>query len=142
MSKMTRDQAVAKLAAGIQADLAASSTLLELLERQFDAALRHRTAQLGELAEQLMPALDAMEQRRAQRVALVRALLGPGADMAQLIAGLAAPARAALAADWHALQQMVLECKRLNERNSALLTEQFSIMQRVLHGEEQLYAPR
>lgn len=142
MSKMTRDQAVAKLAAGIQADLAASTTLLELLERQFDAALRHRTAQLGELAEQLMPALDAMEQRRVQRVALVRALLGPDGDMAKLIASLAAPGRAALAADWHALEQMVLECKRLNERNSALLTEQYSIMQRVLHGEEQTYAPR
>lgn len=142
MTKMTRDQAVARLAAGIEADLAASSTLLELLERQFDAALRHRTAHLGELAEQLMPALAAMEQRRVQRVSLVRALLGPEGDMAKLIASLAAPARAALAADWHTLEQMVLECKRLNARNSALLTEQFSIMQRVLHGEEQIYAPR
>ena len=142
MTRMTRDQAVAKLAAGIQADLAASSTLLDLLERQFDAALRHRTVQLGELAGQLMPALDAMEQRRAQRVSLVRALLGPDGDMAQLIASLAAPSRAAFAADWQALEQMVLECKRLNARNSALLTEQFSIMQRVLHGEEQIYAPR
>lgn len=142
MGKMTRDQAVAKLAAGIQADLAASSTLLELLERQFDAALRHRTAELGELAGQLMPALEAMEQRRVQRVSLVRALLGPDGDMASLLASLAAPARAALGADWHALEQMVLECKRLNERNTALMTEQFSIMQRVLHGEEQIYAPR
>ena len=142
MTRMTRDQAVAKLADGIQADLAASNTMLELLERQFDAALRHRSAQLAELAEQLMPALEAMEQRRLQRVALVRALLGPGGDMAQLIASLAAPNRAAFAADWHALEQMVLECKRLNARNSALLTEQFSIMQRVLNGEEDTYAPR
>ena len=142
MSKMTRDQAVAKLAAGIQADMAASSTLLELLERQFDAALRHRSADLAALADQLMPALEAMEQRRVQRVALVRALLGPDADMAQLIASLAAPVRAPVAADWHALEQMVLECKRLNARNSALVTEQYSIMQRVLHGEEQTYAPR
>ena len=142
MTRMTRDQAMAKLAAGIQADLAASATLLELLERQFDAALRHRTVLLGELAEQLMPALEAMEQRRVQRVSLVRALLGLDADMAKLIAGLAEPKRAAMAADWQALEQMVLECKRLNARNSALLTEQFSIMQRVLHGEEQIYAPR
>lgn len=142
MGKMTRDQAVAKLAAGIDADLAAAMTLQGLLERQFDAALRHRSAELAELAELLMPALDAMEQRRVQRVALVRALLGPGGDMAGLIAGLAAPAGAVLAADWHALEQRILECKRLNERNSALLTEQYSIMQRVLHGEEETYAPR
>mgnify|MGYP000666261712 FL=1 len=142
MTRMTRDQAVAKLADGIQADLAASNTLLELLERQFDAALRHRSAQLAELAEQLMPALEAMEQRRLQRVSLVRALLGPDGDMARLIASLAAPVRATFAADWQALEQMVLECKRLNARNSALLTEQFSIMQRVLNGEEDIYAPR
>ncbi len=43
--------------------------------------------------------------------------------------------------DWVALEQMVLECKRLNARNSDLLTEQYSIMQRVLHGEEDTYAP-
>lgn len=137
MTRMTRDQAVAKLADGIEADLAASATMLELLERQFDAALRHRSAELAELAEQLMPALEAMEQRRVQRVSLVRALLGPEGDMAQMVAG-----HAALAARWHALEQVVLECKRLNARNSALLTEQYSIMQRVLHGEEEIYAPR
>ena len=137
MTRMTRDQAVAKLAAGIAADLAASTTMIELLERQFDAALRHRSADLAELAEQLMPALEAMEQRRVQRVSLVRALLGPDGDMAQMIVG-----HAALAADWHALEQLVLECKRLNARNSALLTDQYSIMQRVLHGEEEIYAPR
>ena len=142
MTRMTRDQAMAKLTAGIDADLAASSSMLELLERQFDAALRHQSAQLAELAGLLMPALEAMEQRRVQRVSLVRALLGPDGDMAKLIASVAAPARAKLAADWHALEQMVLECKRLNARNSALLTEQYSIMQRVLHGEEQIYAPR
>lgn len=142
MTRMTRDQAMAKLAAGIEADLAASNTLLELLERQFDAALRHQSAQLAELAGLLMPALEAMEQRRVQRVSLVRALLGPDGDMAKLIASVAAPVRARLAADWHALEQMVLECKRLNARNSALLTEQYSIMQRVLHGEEGIYAPR
>lgn len=142
MSKMTRDQAVARLMAGVKADLAATGTVQGLLERQFDAALRHRSAELAELAGHLMPALEAMEQRRVQRVALVRALLGPGGDMATLIASLAAPAGAVLAADWHALEQLVIECKRLNTRNSALLTEQYSIMQRVLHGEEETYAPR
>jgi flagella synthesis protein FlgN len=77
-----------------------------------------------------------------QRVTLVRALCGATADMATLIAGLDAPQRAALTAAWQELEQRVLECKRLNVRNSALLTEQFSIMQRVLHGEETLYEAR
>ena len=142
MSRMTRDQAVAKLAAGIQADLAASSTLLELLEHQFDAALRHRTVQLGELAGQLMPALDAMEQRRAQRVSLVRALLGEGAGMADFIASLAEPARGALAAAWSDLESTVQACKAATNRNGGLLAEQYTVMQRVLHGEDDTYAPR
>lgn len=142
MSRMTREQAIGKLTAGVTADLDACQAILALLGRQFDAALRHRSAELSEIAGQLAPALDAMEQRRVQRVTLVRALCGATADMATLIASLAPQQRAAVTADWQALEQLVLECKRLNVRNSALLTEQFSIMQRVLHGEETLYEAR
>lgn len=142
MSRMTRTQAIARLDAGVTADLGACHDILALLERQFDAALRHRSAELSALAALLAPLLDAMEQRRVQRVTLVRALCGASADMATLIAGLDAPQRAALSAAWQELEQLVLECKRLNVRNSALLTEQFSIMQRVLHGEETLYEAR
>jgi flagella synthesis protein FlgN len=142
MSRMTRDQALFQLAGGVQADLAACTQLQGLLERQFDAALRHRSAELADMAGALTPALDAMEARRQQRLALVRALLGPDATMDQLIATLAGSARAELAANWHQLEQMVIECKRMSARNGALLAEQFSIMQRVLHGEEQVYAPR
>ncbi|MEG1055633.1 MAG: flagellar protein FlgN, partial [Janthinobacterium sp.] len=82
-----------------------------------------------------------LDARRRQRVSLVTALLGPKAEMAQLFALLQEDARSKAQADWSALEQMVLECKRLNSRNSELLTEQYSIMQRVLHGEEDTYAP-
>jgi flagella synthesis protein FlgN len=142
MNRMTRDQAVFRLAEGVQADLAACAELQGLLERQFDAAVRHRSGELADMAAALTPALDAMDARRQQRVALVRALLGPAATMNELIATLAGSARDALAANWHDLEQMVIECKGMTTRNSALLAEQFSIMQRVLHGEEQVYAPR
>jgi flagella synthesis protein FlgN len=142
MTRLTRQQAGAQLAAGVRADLAACAAILELLERQFDAALRHQGARLAELAQQLEPALEAMEARRRQRVALVRALLGLDATMAGFIAGLEDPERAKLGAEWAGLEQLVVECKRATTRNSALLAEQFSVMQRVLHGEEQTYAPR
>jgi flagella synthesis protein FlgN len=142
MTRMTRPQAGALLAAGVHADLAACALILELLERQFDAALRHRSAQLSELAQQLEPALAAMEERRKQRVSLVRALLGPEATMAAFIVGLDEPVRTRLGAEWAELELLVVECKRATTRNSALLAEQFSVMQRVLHGEEQTYAPR
>jgi flagella synthesis protein FlgN len=142
MSRLTRDQAVARLLDGIQDDLQACTVIRDLLERQFQAALRHRAAELGTLAEELMPQLDSMEQRRQQRVQLVRALLGAGATMDKLLNGLPAPQRTRAAADWERLEQLVLDCKQATARNGSLMADQYTVMQRVLHGEEQLYAER
>jgi flagella synthesis protein FlgN len=72
----------------------------------------------------------------------VRALLGPQGTMAQYSATLAPAPRAAFEAAWQALEQTVRACKDATLRNGQLLAEQHGIMQRVLHGEEQLYAPR
>jgi flagella synthesis protein FlgN len=62
--------------------------------------------------------------------------------MAALLDSLPAPQRALMAADWADLEQRVVACKQATTRNSTLLAEQYSVMQRVLHGEEQTYAPR
>jgi flagella synthesis protein FlgN len=142
MSRMTRDQANAELGADVRADLEATGAMLDLLQRQFDAAIRHRTAELAELAAQLEPALEQMDVRRQRRVSLVRALHGPDATMSGLIEALPQPARQQLAEDWAELESRVRACKEATTRNANLLAEQFSVMQRVLHGEEQLYAPR
>jgi flagella synthesis protein FlgN len=142
MSRLTRDQAVTRLLDGVQADIQACGAVRDLLERQFQAALRHRAAELGELAEALMPELDAMEQRRQQRVQLVRALHGASATMDTLLASLPAAQRAGAAADWERLEQLVRGCKQATARNGSLMADQYSVMQRVLHGEEQLYAER
>jgi flagella synthesis protein FlgN len=142
MSRLTRDQAVTRLLDGIQADIQACGAVRDLLERQFQAALRHRAAELGELAEALMPELDAMEQRRLQRVQLVRALHGASATMDHLLTGLPAALRTGAAADWERLEQLVRDCKQATARNGSLMADQYSVMQRVLHGEEQLYAER
>jgi flagella synthesis protein FlgN len=142
MTRLTRQQASAQLAEGVRADLTACATVLAVLQRQFDAAIRHRSAELAALAAQLTPALEAMEARRVQRVALVRALCGTDASMAHFIASQEEAVRVQLAAEWRELEQLVLACKGATTRNSNLLAEQFSVMQRVLHGEEQLYAPR
>ncbi|GAB3425094.1 flagellar protein FlgN [Massilia agilis] len=142
MSRMTRDQAQAQLAGDVRADLAAVGAMLELLDRQFAAALHHKSAELAALTAELAPALDAMEARRVRRLSLVRALHGPAAAMADLIAALPPTAQTALAADWAELERRVRACKEATARNTALMTEQFSVMQRVLHGEEQIYAPR
>ncbi|WP_296946682.1 flagellar export chaperone FlgN [uncultured Massilia sp.] len=141
-ARMTRDQAVARLLDGIQDDLGACGAIRALLERQFEAALRHRGAELAALAGQLMPELDAMEQRRVQRVQLVRALLGPEATMDDLFPKLDAPRRAAASGAWRQLEELVRDCKDATSRNGNLMAEQYSTMQRLLHGEDQTYAPR
>lgn len=138
---MTRPQAMARLLQGVSDDVLAYDSLLSLLHEQFDAALRHQSARLTELAARMAPLLDAMELRRQQRVALIGGLLGPSAGMRDMVALLRGGSRLALENNWATLEQLVLDCKRSNDRNSTLLTEQYGIMQRVMHGEDQLYAP-
>lgn len=136
-----RQQAMLALLRGVADDVAAYTSLLDLLEQQFDAIVRHQSAQLAQLSEIILPAIEAMEARRRERVALVAVLLGADAGMAQVFILVKGATRQMLEEQWLALEKMVVECKRRNTRNSELLTEQYSIMQRVLHGEEQLYAP-
>lgn len=138
---ITRQEAVRRVLLGMADDRAGYAALQTLLEEQFQATLRHQSAQLTALADQVIAAVEPLDARRRQRVSLVTALLGPQGEMPQLFALLQEEARATAERDWAALEQMVLECKRLNTRNSDLLTEQYSIMQRVLHGEEDTYAP-
>lgn len=126
---------------GMTDDNVGYAALKTLLEEQFQATLQHQSTRLTALADQVIAAVEPLDARRRQRVSLVTALLGPQGDMPQLFALLQEDARATAERDWVALEQMVLECKRLNARNSDLLTEQYSIMQRVLHGEEDTYAP-
>ncbi|OHV96872.1 hypothetical protein AKG95_16350 [Janthinobacterium lividum] len=138
---MTRQEAVRRVLQGMTDDSVGYAALQTLLEEQFQATLQHQSTRLTALADQVIAAVEPLDARRRQRVSLVTALLGAQGDMPQLFALLQEDARATAERDWIALEQMVLECKRLNARNSDLLTEQYSIMQRVLHGEEDTYAP-
>lgn len=138
---ITRQEAVRRVLQGMTDDSVGYAALKTLLEEQFQATLQHQSTRLTALADQVIAAVEPLDARRRQRVSLVTALLGPQGDMPQLFALLQEDARSKAEADWVALEQMVLECKRLNARNSDLLTEQYSIMQRVLHGEEDTYAP-
>jgi flagella synthesis protein FlgN len=138
---MPRQDAMRLLLGGIADDLAAYTALRGLLQQQFEAALRHRAAELGGAAEAISALVDVLQLRRQQRVALVQRLVGPNGTMPQAFALLKSTARERMEADWNTLEQSVIECKRLGKRNGDLLAEQYSIMQRVLHGEEQIYAP-
>jgi flagellar biosynthesis protein FlgN len=83
-----------------------------------------------------------MDARRLQRVALVRALSGNEGTMAGFIAAQPEPGRTQLAAHWGELERLVVACKGATTRNSNLLADQFTTMQRVLQGGDGTYAPR
>lgn len=138
---VTRQEVMAMLLRGVAEDVAAYRGLQDLLDQQFDAIVRHQTARLTSIGETILPALQAMDARRRQRVGLVASLLGPDAGMDQVVNLLKGASRATLESNWAELEQMVVDCKRRNIRNSTLLTDQYTIMQRVLHGEDQIYAP-
>ena len=141
MTPVERQEAMKRLLQGVAEDMQAYPQLAVLLEQQFEGAIKHQHARLAELADGISALVDSMQLRREQRVALVQRLLGPTGTMAQAFALLKNAARERMETDWRTLEQMVIECKRLGKRNSDLLVEQYSIMQRVLHGEEQIYAP-
>ncbi|WP_229420784.1 flagellar export chaperone FlgN [Pseudoduganella albidiflava] len=137
----TRQAAMTQLLQGVADDMAAYRTLLDLLEQQFDAAIRHQQERLGQLAAEIGTLVDTLESRRAERVEFATRLTGASASMAQVFTLLRPEPRARLEADWSALEQMVLAAKAASKRNGDLLAEQFTIMQRVLHGDNQTYEP-
>ena len=126
---------------GIKADLQSYQQMLDLIAQQFEAAIRHQSERLGEIAQEIGAVVDVLEARRAQRVDLATRLIGPQPSMDQVFALLKPEARARLEADWAQLEDMVQTAREMGRRNADLLAEQYTIMQRVLHGDDQTYEP-
>jgi flagella synthesis protein FlgN len=138
---MKRSAALAELMRGVGEDVRDYRLLATLLEQQFEAALTHQAAHLADLAERISGMTATLDRRRVQRVALVTALAGKGASIDSAFALLTEPPREALRGAWATLEALVRECKQRNERNCRLMMDQYSIMQRVLHGDEATYVP-
>ncbi|MTW12004.1 flagellar protein FlgN [Pseudoduganella eburnea] len=126
---------------GIKADLQTYQQMLDLIAQQFEAAVRHQSERLGEIAKEIGALVDVLEARRAQRVELATRLTGPAPSMEQVFALLKPEPRARLEADWAQLEAMVQTAREMGRRNADLLAEQYTIMQRVLHGDDQTYEP-
>ena len=138
---MTRGRALADIVRGVEADRQAYRTLRGLLEEQFTVALRHDAAALATLAGRITGLVAEIDARREERVAHCAALVGAGTRMDAMLPLLPQASRHAFVAAWRELEAQVRECKALNVRNGRLMTEQHQIMQRVLHGEVDTYAP-
>ena len=96
---------------------------------------------LGELAQDIGALVDVLEARRAQRVALATQLVGPQPSMERVFALLKPEPRARVEQDWAELEARVQTAREMGRRNAELLAEQYTIMQRVLHGDDQTYEP-
>ncbi|WKB54102.1 flagellar export chaperone FlgN [Eleftheria terrae] len=141
---MTETTPLARLLQGVRADLTDYVRLQELLESQFEAALRHETVAMQDVAERITALAAMLEARRQDRVALLEQLLAGQAQPASidaLLPQLSPQGRATLQAWWRTLEERVRHCKALNARNCRLLMDQHEIMQRVLQPEADLYAP-
>lgn len=131
---MTAREALGRLIKGVHADLGDYRTLRELLDAQFEAALKHRSAVITDVADRISALTAQLEKRRVERVALAKVLAGKQSNVtiSAVSARLPANARPAFDAWWQALEKLVQECKRLNQRNCDLLMNQHEILQRVL----------
>lgn len=140
---MTRNDLIARLSVELNADLADYGVLRKLLASQFDAALQHQSARLAELAESISTLCETIEQRRRARVEMVNALLAgePEPSMAKVFALLPREPQRMLEGWWKELETLVRDCKAQSARSCSLLMDQREIMQRVLNGEADIYAP-
>ncbi|WP_018411159.1 flagellar export chaperone FlgN [Methyloversatilis thermotolerans] len=138
---MKTAEAMARVMRDMHADLGDYDALREALQRQFAAALKHDSERLAELAGQVTDMVARLEERRRVRARVVDVLCGPHGRMNELFARMPAPMADRCRAMWRELERKVGECKQLNVRNCLLITSQFEIMHRVMHGEEDTYAP-
>ncbi|MTD32913.1 flagellar protein FlgN [Paludibacterium denitrificans] len=140
---MTGQDAVKALLIGMDRDRFDYRKLTRLLEQQFSAALQHNAAELASIASDILNIVEAMEQRRHQRIDLVIAFLGAGQPVSveAVIERVTGKVHDTLQSWWADLGYLARHCQTLNTRNGQLLMSQYEIMQRVLHGEKDVYAP-
>ncbi len=138
---MTRAGMLDRLLRGVGEDVRDYRVLMGLLETQFELALRHEAAPMESLSARISALVDVLDARRRERVSLVEHLQGPGRRMADVFGLLPPQRRRLLETGWQTLEKLVRDCKALNARNCRLLMDQQAILQRVLHGDDEIYAP-
>ncbi|SCK17573.1 flagellar protein FlgN [Vogesella sp. LIG4] len=132
------------LLADVASDRNDYRVLEQLLEDQFAAALRHDSAAISDINQRIEVLLERLDAHRRVRPTLAARLLGSNkmVSMEAVIDFLPGVPSAALAGWWEELQHAVRRCKELNARNGRLMHSQQEIMQRVLHGESDVYVAR
>lgn len=141
---MKASDAVVQLLRDLHADSAGYKLLRDLLEQQFQGALKQQADVLLRVGGDIEALCGQMEQRRATRMTLMRALLKghPQPSMKRLIDSLPDAAAQTLAGLWSEVEQLLHLCKTLNLRNCRLIMDQQALMQRLLGEDGGVYAER
>ncbi|HEY0955424.1 MAG TPA: flagellar protein FlgN [Roseateles sp.] len=141
---MKASDAVVQLLRDLHADSFGYKLLRDLLEQQFQGALKHQAEVLLRVGGEIETLCGQMEQRRAKRMELVSGLLKdhPRPSMKRLIEALPGAAAQTLAGLWAEVEQLLHVCKELNQRNCRLIMDQQELMQRLLGEDGGVYADR
>jgi flagella synthesis protein FlgN len=138
---------LSQLLGTLELDVQGYRHLSALLEAQFRAALAHHAATMERLAQEIVEVAEAIELRKPLREDVLAQLLGRRGErgtLRALLARLPASApqllRARLDSVREQLEQLALDCKRLNLRNCEMIHEQHALMQRLLGQPEVSYA--
>lgn len=141
---MKASDAVIQLLRDLHADGFGYKLLRDLLEQQFQGALKHQADVLLRVGDEIEVLCSQMEQRRARRMELIRALLrdAPRPSMTRLLESLPGTVAQTLAGMWAEVEQLLHVCQELNQRNCRLIMDQQAVMQRLLGEDGGTYAER
>lgn len=140
---MKPSEILVRIGRGLNADLVDYRELKGLLAAQFEAALNHRSEELGRIAAAITELAGTIETRRRDRVELVGALMpeDPDASMEKAMGLFPEAPRRMLQGWWEELEGLAWECKEHNAQVCRLLMDQHEIMKRVLGEEADIYVP-
>ena len=143
MSK--REQLLQVIEQDVQHDCADYLSLRGLMQELYQQLLNRESQQIDLLNEQVSQLVEQVRSRAERRSKVLMAFgLDGGAQAMQRLFGFFPESRGDhLRQVWEQLNQLVLQCKRLNERNGKLLAMHNDILNQLLDDgrDAQLYSP-
>lgn len=130
----------------LQQDGADYLSLLGLMQALYQQLLERNCQQIDLLNEQIARLVGQVRARAERRSRILSAFgLGTGGEAVQRLFGIFPPGREEhLRQQWEQLNQLVLQCKQLNERNGKLLAMHNDILNQLLgdRADARLYSPQ
>jgi flagella synthesis protein FlgN len=145
--QMSRAAQLVQLAGrDIEQDCADYQGLQGLMKSLYDSLLQRNCEQIELLNQQIMVLIEFIATRSERRRKILAAFGVPASasNLGMLKLLRMAPESERLLASWAQLETLVLETKKLNERNGKLLAMHNEIISQILSGQqlEQVYSPQ